>query len=143
VVYRRVPGEGLRTRWDDQPIVLISNHRDAFGTMELSWATQPVSDGWVASRTRIVFNGVVEYGWKYWDVEDGEAPEVGGLELGELLDSDRVSALVDQGFDRDLRHFQISFDEHGTYDVICRSIRIQYVPRHRAPQRVNGEGDAS
>jgi hypothetical protein len=134
LAYRGVPGEGLRTRWDDQPIVLISNRRDDFGTMEVSWATKPASDGWVAPRTRIVFDDVVEYRWKYWDVVDGEQPEEGGLELGELEDSDRVSALVDQGFDRDLRHFRISFDEHGTYDVICRSIRIQYVARQRAPQ---------
>ena len=133
MVYRRVSGDGLRTRWDDQPIVLISNHRDRFGTMDLSWATQPASDGWMAPRTRIVFDDVVEYRWKYWDVVDGEQSEEGGLELGEFEDSDRVSALVDQGFE-DLRHFRISFDEHGTYDVICRGIRIHYEARNQAPE---------
>jgi hypothetical protein len=142
LTYRSVPGEGLRTRWDDQPVVLISNRRDAFGMMELSWATQPLMEGWVARRTRVVFDDVVEYRWRYWDViersprraVDGEWPEDGGLELGEIEDSARVTALVEQGFDRDLRHFRVSFDEHGTYDVICRRIRIEYQPRQRATQ---------
>jgi hypothetical protein len=132
VAYRGVPGDGLRTRWDDQPVVLITNHRDAFGTLELSWATEPVSDRWVPRRTRVVFEDVVEYRWRYWDVVERAAPEEGGLELGELEDSDRVSALMEQGFDSDLRHFRISFDEHGKYDVICRRIRIEYEPRRPA-----------
>ncbi len=132
MTYRSLPGEGLRTRWDDQPVVRISNRRDAFGTVELSWATQPSNDGWVAARTRVTFHDVVEYRWTYWDVVDGERPEEGSLELGEIEDSDRVAALVGQGFDSNLRHFRISFDEHGTYDVICRHIRIEYEPRRRA-----------
>jgi hypothetical protein len=134
LTYRSVPGEGLRTRWDDQPVVRISNRRDAFGTVELSWATQPASDGWVAQRTRVVFADVVEYRWRYWDVVEGERPEQGHLELGEIEDSERVAALVEHGFDSDLRHFRISFDEHGKYDVLCRRIHIEYEPRQRATQ---------
>lgn len=132
MAYRSVPGDGLRTRWDDQPVVLITNHRDAFGTVELSWATEPVSDRWVPRRTRVVFEDVVEYRWRHWDVDERAAPEEGGLELGELEDSDRVTALVEQGFDSDLRHFRISFDEHGRYDVICRRLQIEYEPRRPA-----------
>jgi hypothetical protein len=94
--------------------------------MELSWATEPLRDGWVASRTRIVFD----------DVVDGGRPDEGGLELGELEDSDRLLALVEQGFDKDLRHFRIAFDEHGKYDVICRRLRIEHEPRRPATQPV-------
>jgi hypothetical protein len=129
VAYRCVSGDVLRTRWDDQPVVLITNHRDTFGTLELSWTTEPASEHWVPRRTRVVFEDVVEYRWRYWDVGERAGPEEGRLELGELEDSDRVTALVEQGFDSDLRHFRISFDEHGTYDVICRRIQIEYEPR--------------
>jgi hypothetical protein len=132
VAYRSVPGHGLRTRWDDQPVVLITNHRDTFGTLELSWATEPVSEHWVPRRTRVVFEDVVEYRWRYWDVGERAGREEGGLELGELEDSDRVTALVQQGFDSDLRHFRISFDEHGRYEVICRRIQIEYETRRPA-----------
>jgi hypothetical protein len=133
LAYRSVPGEGLRTRWDDQPVVRIGNRRDDAGTMELSWATEPISAAWVPGRTRVVFDDVIEYHWRYWDVDERLEPpeERGGLELGEIEDSARLTALVQQGFDTDLRHFRISFDDHGTYDVICRRIRIEYEPRRR------------
>ncbi|WP_041289191.1 hypothetical protein [Kribbella flavida] len=111
--------------------MVVRNRRDGFGSLELSWATQPVEQGWVASRTRVVFDDVVEYRWKYFDVDDDQAAE-GGLELGELEGSDRLAALAAQGFDRELRHFLISFDEHGIYEVICRSIDIHHQPRRRA-----------
>jgi hypothetical protein len=136
VTYRTVRGDGLRTRWDDQPVVAIGNRRDAFGTVTLSWATEPVREGWVAQRTRVTFQGVVEYRWRYFDV-DNEAAEEGGLELGEIQDSDRVTELRRQGFDHDLRHLRISFDEHGTYDVICRTFFIDYraATRDRTEER--------
>jgi hypothetical protein len=78
----------------------------------------------------------VEYRWRQWDVDERAAPEEGGLELGELEDSDRVTALVEQGFDSDLRHFRISFDEHDRYDVTCRHIRIEYEPRRSTTRAV-------
>jgi hypothetical protein len=108
--------------------VVITNQRDAFGTLELSWATEPVRDRWVPRRTRVVFEDVVEYGWRHSDAVERAAPEEGGLELGELEGSERLTALAEQGFNWDLRHFRISFDEHGKYDVICRRIRIEYEP---------------
>ncbi|WP_432937222.1 hypothetical protein ACQPXM_24635 [Kribbella sp. CA-253562] len=128
VKYRGLPGDHLRTRWDDEPVVVVTNHRDAFGTVELSWATEPIREDWVPRRTRVVFDDVVEYHWRFWDVEESGVPEDFGLELGELEGSERVTALVNQGFDDDLRHFRISFDEHGRYDVICRTMHIDYEP---------------
>jgi hypothetical protein len=114
-------------------VVRIGNRRDDAATMELSWATEPISAGWVSGRTRVVFDDVFEYRWRYWDVDERLEPpeEGGGLEFGEIEDSARLTALVQQGFDTDLRHFRISFGEHGTYDVICRRIRIEYEPRRR------------
>ncbi|GAB2651881.1 hypothetical protein GCM10009743_30090 [Kribbella swartbergensis] len=69
------------------------------------------------------------YRWRDWDAGERAAPEEGGLELGELEDSERLTALAEQGFNWDLRHFRIAFDEHGMYDVICRRVRIEYEPR--------------
>ncbi|MEU0095559.1 hypothetical protein [Kribbella sp. NPDC006257] len=129
MAYRVLPGDYLWTRWDAEPVLVVTNRGDAFGTMELWWATEPVREGWVARRTKVVFDDVVEYRWRYWDVQESGVPEDFGLELGELEGSERVRALVEQGFDEDLRHFRISFDEHGRYDVICRTIKIEHEPR--------------
>jgi hypothetical protein len=125
VTYRAVPGSALRTRWDDEPSVVVINHRDQGGVVELSWATEPARSGWVPGRTRATFTGVVEYRWRYFDV-DADSGEEGALELGEITDSRRVAALRGQGFDSDLRHYLVSFDEHGRYDVICSGLRVEY-----------------
>ena len=78
-----------------------------------------------------MFDRVAEYRWSYWDVDERQPGPGGGLELGELVDSDRVAALVEQGYDPDWRHFLIAFDEHGTYEVVCRGVRIEYETRRR------------
>ncbi|HEX5995097.1 MAG TPA: hypothetical protein VFY84_08165 [Jiangellales bacterium] len=46
-----------------------ANHRDQYGELELSWATEPARSGWVARRRRVTFTGVVEYRWRYFDVD--------------------------------------------------------------------------
>lgn len=81
--------------------------------------------------------GVLPWGghaprWRYWDVDERLEPsDEGGLELAEIEDSARLTTLVQRGFDTVLRHFRISFDDHSTYDVIRRWIRIEYEPRRR------------
>lgn len=130
VTYRAVSGNALRTRWDDEPLVLITNHRDRGGVVELSWATEPLRSGWVARRTRVTFADVIEYRWRYFDV-DVDRGEEGALELGEITDSARIAELRSQGFESELRHYKISFDEHGRYDVICTDLHVEYRPASR------------
>ena len=125
MTYRAVPGKDLGTRWDDEPSMVVTNRRDQGGVIELSWATEPIRPGWVPGRTRATFDDVLEYRWRYFDVDEDSAEE-GGLELGEITDSRRVAELSRQGFHFGLRHYVISFDEHGTYDVICTGLRVEY-----------------
>jgi hypothetical protein len=85
----------------------------------------------VARRTRVTFSDVAEYRWRYFDV-DSDSPEEGGLELGGAHRVEAARRVARQGFDANLRHFHISFDEHGTYDVICRDVLIEYQGDHPA-----------
>jgi hypothetical protein len=47
-------------------------------------------------------------------------------ELGEITDSDRIAELRRQWFNLDLHHLRVSFDEHGTYQVMCLDFRVEY-----------------
>lgn len=92
-----------------------------------AWALVPAHRSWPES-----CRGAQAPRWRYWDVDERLEPsDEGGLELAEIEDSARLTALVQRGFDTVLRHFRISFDDHSTYDVICRWIRIEYEPRRR------------
>lgn len=143
VAYRVVPGEGLRTRWDDEPTVVIRNKREAPATVELSFFTEPLEPGWIPRRTRLTFLKVLEYRWVEWEVGYHLTDQDdGALGLIEIAPSEHVAMMAEQGTSYDwsgripgamtadnVRHFRISFDEHGSYDLLCLELRIDYEER--------------
>ncbi|HZM74877.1 MAG TPA: hypothetical protein VFC19_04075 [Candidatus Limnocylindrales bacterium] len=142
---RDVPGEGLQTRWDDEPILRVTNRRDGPAEVELSFFTEPFQDGFIGRRTRLTFIDVWEYRWVEWRVGYNVADNDGALRLIEIRPSRTVAMMADSAiaYDEpgrildgltadDVRHFRISFDEHGTYDFLCGGLRIEHEPRRPA-----------
>ena len=92
--------------------------------------------------TRIVFADVFEYRWVASDqaycIANRDDFEFG---LIEILDSDLIAMMLNEGAfvdqrkgqrfggvidEADLRHYRIGFDEYGTLDFVCLSIRIDH-----------------
>lgn len=136
-----VPGAGLRTSFADYPEV----------TFEVTPNQGPVTvtvefDGELLDQdrrrhiTRVAFISVKELRW----VESrlGYVPTDqtdGAFALIEITNSELIERMKNMGpyrdqppgerlgllNDSDLHHYRISFDEHGTYDVLCKEIAIE------------------
>lgn len=138
---RRVPGPGLRTSFADYPTVSFRATPDQ-GPVELilEFDGELLDEQRRRHITRVNFSGVKELRWiesrhYYLPTDQGEH----SFALIEIIDSELIERMKNTGPHRDkpsgerlgllkesdLRHFRISFDEHGTYDILCTGITIE------------------
>lgn len=128
--HRRVEGEGLRTTYSFAPLVSTSTVRDGPTRIQLEFASSGIyRDGQEVRTTRLCFDHVVAYEWN--DFEFHRIPcNRQDVELGliEITDSPIAREIRSTGryIGEDLRHFRISFNDHGTYDIVCEKINITY-----------------
>ena len=130
MVYRVVEGRDLRTRYAFAPRVVTSSERDGPTTLLLSFASSAIyGDDEEVSTTALAFEHVVEYGFNDFEFHRlSSNPQDVEFGLIEILDSPIVVAIRSTAryIGDDLRHFRISFDDHGTYDVVCERLGISY-----------------
>jgi hypothetical protein len=79
--------------------------------------------------TRLMFEHVVEYAWTDFEFHrDPYGIDVGRFALVKIENSPAVTEIRATGryLGNDLRHYRITFDDHGTYDIICEELSISY-----------------
>jgi hypothetical protein len=130
-VHHLVDGEGLRTTYAYAPRVTITTIENGPTHVELQFP----SSGFAAPPpqevrvTRLAFEHVLEYVWADFEFDrDPYELDVGAFSLTEIDDSRAVAEIRATGryVGSDLRHYRITFDDHGTYDVVCERLRISY-----------------
>ncbi len=135
-MYVAVEGERLRTQFADAPRVslnALSGSTDAVIEFDSS-LIEPDGENWV---TDVRFVHVIDF--RFTDFELGLKEQMANPDdlenrLIEITDSDILRAFARAGSlsrtaipvlaEKDLRHYRISFDDHGIYDVVCTGIEI-------------------
>lgn len=128
--YRCLEGEGLRTTYAFAPRVTASAKRDGPTSVYLEFGSSPVyQDNQGFKVTRLSFEHVVEYDWNDFEFHRFPANPA-DVELGliEITDSELVAEIESSGkyIGEPLHHFRITFDDHGTYDIVCQRLTIAY-----------------
>jgi hypothetical protein len=128
MTHRVVEGSGLRTSYAYAPQLTISTERDGPTSVRMAFPASPITRaGQESDVTVLTFTRVAGYCWN--DFEYHRLPSnVDDAELGliEISDSQMVAEILATGryVGAPLRHFRITFDDHGTYDVVCQSFDI-------------------
>ncbi|HEY3751967.1 MAG TPA: hypothetical protein VGL80_22520 [Pseudonocardiaceae bacterium] len=135
-MYHMVNGEHLSTIFDDGPTVtFVSNDGHRALVMEFdSSAIDDTEENWLTS---ISFSRVLDF--HFYDSEIGlplpnesdyefALIEVENSEVIDLFKSSRSLERTAMPVTRlgDLHHYRVSFDDHGTYDVVCVGLTVAY-----------------
>jgi hypothetical protein len=128
VAHERVAGEGLRTTYTFAPHVVVSTLLNGPTAIQLEYAASPVH-GAVREFivTRLDFEHVVAYEWNAFEFHrHASNPDDVEFRLIEILDSPIVSEIRSSRryIGATLRHFRITFDDHGTYDIVCEAVHV-------------------
>jgi hypothetical protein len=129
VSYDLVEGDGLRTSYAFAPLVTVSVKPDGPARLQLEFASSPVyRDNQEFRVTRLSFDKVAAYCWNDFEfhrqISNDDDVE---FSLIEVTDSNVVAELRATGRPLPgLHHYRISFDDHGTYDVICEKLEISH-----------------
>jgi hypothetical protein len=128
--YRRVEGEGLRTTYAFAPQFAAFAKRDGPTSVRLEFGSSPVyQDDQEFRVTRLSCEHVVEYEWNDFEFHrlPGNAEDV-ELGLIEITNSALIAEIISKGkyIGESLHHLRITFDDHGTYDIICNKFSISY-----------------
>lgn len=130
MAHRIVEGEGLRTDYAFAPRVVAFAERDGPTTLRLSFSSSAIySEEDQVRTTLLAFEHVVEYEFNDFEFHRlSSNPQDVEFGLIEVLSSQIVEEVRSTGryMGDDLRHFRISFDDHGTYDVVCERLSISY-----------------
>jgi hypothetical protein len=139
--YRVVEGDGLRTRYAGAPAVVVHAVPDGPLALEVAFQSEPARVGTEAGFTRLWFEDVREYRWIAAD-QTYFAGNRDDFEFGliEIIDSEQIKRLLAEGLyadrppgqrlggtvdESELRHYRIGFDDYGSFDVICRGLRVE------------------
>jgi hypothetical protein len=138
-MHERVAGERLRTSYAGAPEVSLRGHNGVTDCAMrfTSSLREPDGSHWT---TLLQFGHVLDF--RFSDFELGPElrnPSDLAFALIEIHDSELLAELVASGSltrtaqpvtrVADLRHHRISFDDHGTYDVISTGLRVSYERR--------------
>jgi hypothetical protein len=130
VAHRVVEGEGLRTTYAYAPQVVTASEEDGPTTVQLSFDSSAIHRGGDGARTTMLaFEHVVAYEFNDFEFDRiSSNPEDIEFGLIEILGSPIVAEVRATGryIGDNLRHFRISFDDHGTYDIICERLNISH-----------------
>lgn len=132
----QVPIDGLRTTYAESPNVRFRSS-EGRPDIEMFFAASPMVAG-KFSRAEVLFKDVLDF--RFYDFEIGlPIPNEDDFEFGliECIDSQtlrqfdssaalsRTARPILSG--RDLHHYRIAFDDHGTYDIVCLGFELQRV----------------
>ena len=135
-----VTGSGLRTTFAAAPRVHFRNFADDRAEIGLSFAASPLAEDHRFDVTTITFAHVIEF--HFIDFETGlhfDHEQDVRFALIELTDSTEVQRLIANGRfaseptgrrlgavgEANVRHYRITFDDHGTYDVVCAGLVVE------------------
>lgn len=129
--HRRVEGDGLRTTYAFAPRFTASAVRDGPNTIQLEFGSSPIhQDSKIFRVTRLSCEHVVGYEWNSFEFHrlptNSKDVEFG---LIEITDSEFIADIMSRSrhTGRPLHHLRITFDDHGTYDIICGRFSIAYI----------------
>jgi hypothetical protein len=127
---RAVEGEGLRTTYASAPLVHVTTRRDGPTSLRLEFSSSPVTAAGQAFQvTRLSFEGVVAYAWNHFEFHRVPSnPNDSAFGLIEILDSPIVAEVVStrRYIGDPLKHYRITFDDHGTYDIVGARLTIDH-----------------
>jgi hypothetical protein len=129
MTHRVVEGEGLGTSYAAAPRLRVLVKGDGPTGVEMEYASSPVyADGQEFRVTRLTFERVVYYEWNIFEYHRKPSnPEDSAFGLIEISDSEIIEQIVATGRRLGgLRHYRITFDDHGTYDVVCERVDVAY-----------------
>jgi hypothetical protein len=131
VASKAVQGEGLRTTFSGAPRVsFLTDAESAWVKVELAFTSSPMLDGdGITRQTVLGFDDVFYFCWNGWDFHlKPSNPSDVELGLIEIRDSEILSEVFATGryWGGDPHHYRITFDDHGTYDVGCRTLDVSY-----------------
>lgn len=128
MVHRRIEDEGVRTSYAFAPRLAAFAMRDGPTSVQLEFGSSPVyQDNQEFRVTRLSCDRVVEYEWNSFEFHRLPVnPEDVELGLIEITDSRLIADIMSKGryVGEPLHHLRISFDDHGTYDIICERFSI-------------------
>jgi hypothetical protein len=129
--YRRIDGEGLRTSYAFAPRFASSATRDGPTSVQLDFGSSPVyQDDQEIRVTKVRCERVVKYEWNAYEFHrlPGNPKDV-EFRLIEITDSQLVEEIKSTGryIGEPLHHLRISFDDHGTYDIVCERFSIAHI----------------
>jgi hypothetical protein len=105
--------------------------RDGPTTLRLEFGASPVyGDDQEFGVTQLSFEQVVGYEWNAFEFHRLPAnPKDIELGLIEITDSELVAEIMSSGryIGEPLHHLRVSFDDHGTYDIICQRFSTAHV----------------
>ena len=130
MAHMRVEGEGLRTTYAFAPRVSTSTVRDGPTSIRLEFASSGIyCDDQEVRVTQLQFDHVVAYNWNDFEFHILTS-NFQDVELGliEIADSPTVAEIrsTKRYIGEGLHHFRITFDDHGTYDIVCEKITFSY-----------------
>ena len=138
-----IPGGG--TGYENSPSVQIIGGGNSDKTIILKYASDLIKENEMRAFGEITFTGVLEYRWVTFEYEyypyDEELEESEGFELIQIIDSKWVENMASKSPFRnypnrrfgpfikesDVKHFRISFDDYGCFDIICLEVVIRQV----------------
>jgi hypothetical protein len=129
MTHRVIEGEGLRTNYAFGPRLRVIVKRDGPTSVEMEYGSSPIyGDGQEFQVTRLTFEHVVYYEWNLFEYHRKPSnPEDSAFGLIEISDSQIIEEIVATGRRLGgLKHYRITFDDHGSYDVVCDRVDVAY-----------------
>jgi hypothetical protein len=136
MMYRKVEGELLRTIFSGAPQVSLSCRAESTKcTMRFSAsALDAERTNW---QTILRFIHVLDFRFYDWELGLPKPnPSDVAFDLIELESSDTLDSFASTGALQrtampvtklsDLRHYRITFDDHGTYDIVCTRLEVAH-----------------
>lgn len=153
MTHRRIGGGAWATRWAGAPEVTVTAVEDHPTTVTLTYPVAPAPAGAQGARVRVELREVLAFRFGDFDlVHDVSDPAETAFDLIQIEGSGWLERVLTEGphswrpvgdrlggvlaEDRP-QHHRVTFDDHGTYDVLCVGIDITPLepPPPRADQR--------
>lgn len=144
------PTNETRTRYEGAPAVVMRSLEDGMVTVEVTYQTEPRPRTEAASFARATFSSVLAFRWmKFEYYYFAHNREVSAFDLIEVADSTWIQELLRNSLfqhrvgefyldEPSLRHFRLSFDDYGVFDLICgKDVEVDHFRGVRSSIRVS------
>jgi hypothetical protein len=135
--YVIVAEEGLATSRSGVPAIDFATIDDNHPVVRMTYTSSKLRDGVPFESVTLTFSRVLVMNWVEFDTgflqcndEDTE------FTLIEITNSALLANIVARNpvapgeldWLREARHYRIAFDDHGTYDIVCYELQIDFKP---------------